>query len=246
MNAAGFTKHYGSPEARATAERNHAWLTAHASPLRLPPILHTEPTLLTFEHVVGRHAEPDDLPSLAAHLGDAHGTAWARTLHTAVLASPHQTPDGHDLPDFPTSRLEALARRVRDGHAHPSEARRLRQRISQVTRLPAAFYKDSNPRNTLITPSGDPVTIDVDDLTLAPFGYDLAKLVVTLAMTHGTLPTGLITQAHSAYNHTASTHHPTLGVTRRDLAAYAELHGILTAPYLGRGGYRWPWHTVRS
>ncbi len=51
---------------------------------------------------------------------------------------------------------------------------------------PAAFYKDANPRNFLITPAG-PVTVDFDDLTLAPFGYDLAKLVVTLAMTYGAL-----------------------------------------------------------
>ena len=40
-------------------------------------------------------------------------------------------------------------------------------------------------RNVLVTPSG-PALVDFDDLTLAPFGYDLAKLVVSTAMTFGT------------------------------------------------------------
>jgi len=52
----------------------------------------------------------------------------------------------------------------------------------------------------LITPDGLPVTIDFDDLTLAPFGYDLAKLVVTLAMTYGELPGEQIAAALFAYN----------------------------------------------
>ena len=50
------------------------------------------------------------------------------------------------------------------------------QRLIVAADGPAAFYKDANPRNFLITPAGHPVTIDFDDLTLAPFGYDLAKL----------------------------------------------------------------------
>jgi hypothetical protein len=51
------------------------------------------------------------------------------------------------------------------------------------------------PATSLSPPDGTPVTIDFDDLTLVPFCYDLAKLIVTLAMTHGPIPCATITEA---------------------------------------------------
>jgi hypothetical protein len=45
--------------------------------------------------------------------------------------------------------------------------------LTTAVSRPVAFYKDTNPRNILITAAGQLIT--VDDLTLAPFGYDLAK-----------------------------------------------------------------------
>jgi hypothetical protein len=61
--------------------------------------------------------------------------------------------------------------------------------------------------NILITSIGRPVTVDIDDLTLAPFGYDLVKLVVTLAMTHGRLPGNALGRALGAAP-TATSSHP--------------------------------------
>ncbi len=96
----------------------------------------------------------------------------------------------------------------------------------------------------MITPAG-PVTVDFDDLTLAPFGYDLAKLVVSLSMTYGALGSARITAALDAYN-TATRHLPgVMPVTREQLMAWAEIHHILTSRYLGRAGYRHSWHAVR-
>ena len=49
-----------------------------------------------------------------------------------------------------------------------------------------------------------PAIVDFDDLTLAPFGYDLAKLVVSTAMTHGPLPAEAITAALVRLHHRAA------------------------------------------
>src|SRR6202044_86507 len=134
----------------------------------------------------GRHARPEDLPLLAACLGGMHGDAHARELHQARLPQRYRTRAGHTLPGFPDGRVDAVARELRSGRVPDS-----RLTVHQAQELimdvdgPAAFYKDAHPRNFLIPPGRPRVPIDFDDLTLAPFGYDLAKLVVTLAMTHG-------------------------------------------------------------
>lgn len=104
---------------------------------------------------------------------------------------------------------------------------------------PAAFYKDSNPRNFLITPTTI-TAVDFDDLTPAPFAYDLAKLLVTTAMTHGPLPTGLSAKALAAYNVETP-----YRCSPDRLADWMEIHHILTSPYLGRNGYTHSWHTLR-
>src|SRR6266536_3346157 len=132
--------------------------------------------------------------------------------------------------------LVALARTLGDLHgaAHATALRH--------ARLDRAYPTDAGH---LITADG-PIIVDADDLALAPFGYDLAKLVVTLAMTHGPLSTAAIHQALDAYNQAACRHHRGLGrVGLPTLLAWAEIHHILTSPYLGRDGYRHGWHTLR-
>ncbi|MET7327980.1 phosphotransferase [Nonomuraea sp. NPDC005650] len=108
---------------------------------------------------------------------------------------------------------------------------------------PVAFYKDTNLRNVLITADG-PVMVDLDDLTLAPFGYDLAKLLVTLAMTYGPLPPATFTTSLACYNQPLiDAGLPPVPIGR--FLGHAELHHLLTLPYLGKSGYRHPWPTVR-
>ncbi|MGP4083736.1 phosphotransferase [Streptomyces sp. KR55] len=246
MTGRTFTKAYATEVKRVTAQRNHEWLSRHAEPMVLPPITGSRLRELTFAWVDGRHVKPRDLKRVARHLGSCHEAAWRRSLHQARLTTAYVS-DGHVLAGFVGPRATALCQRFRDGYI--TSARALDATLTLLHRTadrPAAFYKDCNPRNILITLSGPPVTIDTDDLTLAPFGYDLAKLVVTLSMTHGPLPADLIDQALTAYNSAAAAHHPQLGqTTLTQLMEYAELHGILAAPYLGRGGYRWSWTRVR-
>jgi Ser/Thr protein kinase RdoA (MazF antagonist) len=193
-------KRYASAAARKQAEANYRWLAGLSGPARLPELRASGDRELRFEHLEGRHARPADLAMLAAHLGIIHGHAFASGLHTARLQETYRAPGGHELPAFPARRLNAVERELSAGAASATgltiaEARQLLTAASG----PAAFYKDANPRNFLITPAGTPVTIDFDDLTLAPFGYDLAKLIVTLSMTYGPIPSSAVREALTGY-----------------------------------------------
>jgi hypothetical protein len=242
-----FVKRYSNEGARRRAEENYRWLAGLQSPLLLPQMRAATGRDLCFERIDGRHADPGDLPMLAALLGDVHGTAYSRQLRDARLGQPFQTPDGHVLPSFPGGRVDAMARELEAGSVPGAGFT-----VAQAQRLladadgPAAFYKDANPRNFLITPAGTLVTIDFDDLTLAPFGYDLAKLVVTLAMTHGPLPAALTAAALIAYNTATAAHSGALpGVTWDELMNWAEIHHILTSRYAADGRYAHQWNEAR-
>jgi hypothetical protein len=244
MSEARFTKRYATESACVAARIHYDWLSVNARPLRLPRLLAVEDRRMDFEHVHGRSAIPADLEVLAEHLGDAHGAAWIATLRTARLDIPHPAVDHYAIADFVSPRLIALNRRGAVGSS--SETHKIQDLLRSAADGPVAFYKDANPRNFLVNHTGRVATIDFDDLTLAPFGYDLAKLIVTLSMTYGRLPSGAIARALDAYNTAAARHAVHLGRTSPDqLLDYAEVHHVLTSRYLGRGGYRHPWPTVR-
>lgn len=244
--AAVYRKAYRDGRACRDAVGNYRWLATLASPSRLPRLMAITETSLDFELVVGRPAQPDDLVALARHLGDMHGTAHAQELHRAQLTEVYRTSRGHLLPAFPHRRVAAVTRELASGHVPDAAltADQARQ-LLETADGPAAFYKDANPRNFLITNSG-PVTIDFDDLTLAPFGYDLAKLVVTLAMTHGKLSCTLIADALAAYNAAACGRWTGLPiVTWQQFIGWAEIHHILTSRYVADGRYQHGWHQIR-
>jgi Ser/Thr protein kinase RdoA (MazF antagonist) len=243
-----YLKHYPDQAARLRALGNYVWLAGMKPHVRLPRLMPiSEREHLRFEYVEGRHALPEDLRALAAYLGGMHGAAFDRELHRARLRRPYTTGAGHTLPDFPGRRMDAVVRELRAGRvlgtrltAHEA------QRLITSAVGPATFYKDANPRNFIVTPVGDPVTIDFDDLTLAPFGYDLAKLVVTLAMTHGHIPAADIAAALGAYNTAAARHRQALpSVTWEELMSWAEIHHILTTRYAADGRYRYRWDQTR-
>ncbi|WP_051951213.1 phosphotransferase [Actinacidiphila yeochonensis] len=239
MTRAQYVKRYPTAERCQTAVRNYMWLVQHAAPVRLPALQAIRPTSLTFELVQGRHAQPSDLPRLATHLGDVHGATWMNDLHRAQLGAVHVPSTELEVPDYPSSRQKALAARHAAGFLPTTaDLDASLALLAQTAIGPAAFYKDTNPRNLLITANAV-VTIDFDELTLAPFGYDLAKLIVTLAMTYGPLPANALRDALDRYNQAAAHHHERLGRTDMgQLSAFMSLHGVLTAPYLGRHGYR--------
>jgi Ser/Thr protein kinase RdoA (MazF antagonist) len=236
-------KHYPDADSCRIAVANYRWLSRLEPALRLPALLAIGPARLDFAFVPGRHAEPNDLAVIAANLGTVHATAHIVDLDRARLDRDHLTAGGHLIPDFVAHRIPVICRRLASGMVHEPhlDADQAIALMQGAVGGPATFYKDTNLRNLLVTPTG-PVTVDFDDLALAPFGYDLAKLVVTLAMTHGPIPAHRITAALSAYNTAVEdrlTGFARVGWTQ--LLGWANIHHILTSPYLGSGGYRHRW-----
>jgi Ser/Thr protein kinase RdoA (MazF antagonist) len=195
-----------------------------AADIRLPRLCSASGRRLVLEYLDGRQPEPDDLPSVAAALGRLHATAHTHHLHAARLDTPFTATPQLVMVDFITPRK-----------THVTE-------IPNLQHLPVSFYKDCNIRNVILTDNGVAI-IDFDDLGLAPFGYDLAKLVVSAAMTHGRLSTMLIGQALDAYNaHTRTVADAECSTTA--LQRYADIHHRLTAHYIGSHGYSHAWPDV--
>jgi hypothetical protein len=227
MTGVVFVKRYPSTE-RAFAARAHwDWLAGLKSGVRLPALRSATPQQLVFEHLGSQHPSPDDLTILADTLGRLHAAAYTQQLHAARLDQPFPTQHGLIISDFITPRRATL----------PTMP-------LPLTVLPTALYKDANIRNFLLTGDGVAI-IDFDDLTLAPFGYDLAKLIVSTAMTHGRLDPHTIELALQTYNaHTAKAG-PHTTCSMQHLRIYAEYHHLLTARYLHQNGYHHPWPEVR-
>ncbi|MEU3747238.1 MULTISPECIES: phosphotransferase [Streptomyces] len=243
MTAGCFIKHYETPARVTAAVRHHAWIAEHASPLRQPAVTAVGSTSVTFERVEGRPARPEDLPLLAELLGDAHGAAWTSDLRSAPLTAPHHFQDGTTLDGYLGPRQAALQRRLEQGYLPDEFALHgMLTLLEKTAEGPTSFYKDSNPRNFLITETGAVYTVDTDDLTLAPLAYDLAKLIVTLIATYGPLSEGAVDEALATYNRAAACHDVRLGATGRErLDDFVALHAVLTAPYAGLNGYQHGW-----
>lgn len=231
-----FIKPYPDEASAAAAHAHYRWLAASAPVcVELPVLLHVRPQTLVFEHLDGATPTTKVLAEVAAALGRLHHAAGAG-LGGARLDRPHDAA-GLTITDFVSSRRDALHAA---GRAQSVAAARLDYVLDYAAGLPPAVYKDANLRNFLLTERGVAV-VDFDDLTLAPFGYDLAKLVISTAMTHGPIPLAAIADALERYNaHTAPD-----SCTLNDLACWAELTWLLNAPYTGRNGYTQPWPALR-
>jgi hypothetical protein len=228
MTSAVFLKHYTNPARGLAAQGHWRWLHDLDSGVLLPHLYPSTATHLVLERLDGRTPEQHDLPKVAAVLGKLHGCAYAHELHKARLDRPFDTTTGLRLPAFPTNRHNAIKSLGRTWNG-----------------APVALYKDANRRNFVVTAAGTAI-VDFDDLTLAPFGYDLAKLIVSTAMTFGPLSEKEADAALSIYIDTARQFGgPADSCSLAQLAGYAEVHHQLTARYLGRNGYQHPWPKVR-
>lgn len=222
MNGEHFSKKYRCVTDAAAAQRNYRWLHSLRSGVRMPTLIAHRSNTLVFERLSGHHVEPDDLPPAASALGQLHAAAHGEHLHAARLDQPYPIESESAIADFltPRSTIAADLRHLRRG--------------------PVALYKDANIRNFIIGVEGVAI-IDFDDLTLAPFGYDLAKLIVSCAMTHGNPGLRRTAETLDAYNA------PLLGslhCSTNRLRNFATLQHRLTARYLGRHGYRYSWLNV--
>lgn len=242
----GFTKPYRTPELAQSAARHHAWLASCQPLLRVPALLDAAGSRLQFERIDGRHPGPDELPAVADHLGALHAGLHRRELHAARLDTPFTTATGLVVADFLDRRRAAVADKLTRGLVPKPglSAEAADELLTSTADQPAAIYKDTNIRNILITDAG-PVHVDFDDLTLAPFGYDLAKLLLSAAMTHGTAALQHLPVATDRYNHALAS----AGISPcgpQQIAAWLEIHHVLTAPYLHRHGYKHAWNHLRA
>ncbi|MFD4351538.1 phosphotransferase [Nocardia sp. NPDC058518] len=222
MSATTYVKHYASLHLAKTARAHHDWLLRLDAPVRVPQLYEVTGTRMILEHLEGHHPRPDDLPRVAAALGGLHAVANVRYLHTGRLDRPFEATPTLTIADFASPRVAALPQ------------------CFEFKGRPCALYKDSNIRNFILTNTHVGI-IDFDDLTLAPFGYDLAKLVVSTAMTHGHMTRDLIENALDRYN-SETRNIANAYCDMRQLQVYTEIHHRLTSRYLGRHGYvhRWP------
>lgn len=236
------TKTYPDPAACSQALVHYRFLQQLHGPFTIPQLLEATATRLVFRAVTGRAAAPSDLMAIAGKLGQLHRAAHDRHLGAARLNSPAVV-DGMPIPAFddPHRRATLLAR-IDRGERTLLTASAVDGLFAAAPLWPAAIYKDCNPRNFIVPDSRPVALLDFDDLTLAPFGYDLAKLIVTTAMTHGELPAGLAAAALVAYNRPLAAEQRCPAAR---LAGLCEVHHLLTASYLGRNGYRHPWPDVR-
>lgn len=220
-----YTKPYATPAEAARAMANWRWLTSlDHSGVTLPHATqhHCE---VVMNRLPGHHpTSHTELETVARALGHLHQAANRRLGDHRIDTDFHDHQTGISITDFITPRARVLA---------DTEIP-----VDEITRRPAAIYKDTNIRNVLV--ADDTVAlVDFDDLTLAPVGYDLAKLIVSAAMTHGPLPQGVIDQLLDAYNDALEP--AGIATDPAHLTTYTGLHGVLTAPYLGRNGYHHPW-----
>ncbi|WP_405550629.1 hypothetical protein [Streptomyces microflavus] len=132
--------------------------------------------------------------------------AWASDLYSAAMDTPHHFQGGTQFDDYLGPRKVALRRRHEQGYLPNKTALHAMLGLPEATAEgPCAFCKDSNPRNFIIT-TQDIVAVDTDDLSLAPLGYDLAKIVATLHLTYGPLSDQAVTTALLEYNAAARRH----------------------------------------
>lgn len=232
-----FTKTYSDAAAARRAAAHRRWLSVLGAPV--PDLIETTGHHLRLCKIHSEHAGLDDLEAVAALLGELHWRAHRTEFREARLNHDHRATECV-LPNFTATRRQ----RVRDLLATDNPlgtlltAKRADDLFDHASRLPAAFYKDTNIRNVLVTTEG-PVLIDFDDLTLAPFGYDLAKLLLSAAMTYGTPALERFDQSLEAYKAAGGL------CSRNDLMVWIEINFVLTATYVGNHGYRHAWPDIR-
>ncbi|HZM74142.1 MAG TPA: phosphotransferase [Candidatus Limnocylindrales bacterium] len=230
-----FVKRYDRQEHAHAAVANYAWLASLGSAVVLPELVTATPEAIAFTKLTGFTPSVADLPQLAEAIGIMHRAA-ASALDGARLNQPWQV-GSWAISDFTESRRDSLCKA---SQRHGLRTSRIDAILDRTADHPPAIYKDSNLRNFLMTADGVAV-VDFDDLTLAPYGYDLAKLITSLAMTHGPVSKPQIDEALANYNRTVGRN----ACTTEGLAIWAELNWYLTADYLGRNHYVFPWPSVR-
>lgn len=250
MPAVTFRKRYRDAQRWSDALRHHRWLQQFGPAVRLPAVLAADARALTvdFERVEpARPVSAATLPLVAAAIGRLHARAVGVTAGADLLA-PFPAGGLPQLPGFAGPRFHLLSSLLKAKAARGTLL--TGDHVSVLSEVlpcrPACLYKDANLRNFLVTPAGEVVTLDFDDLTLAPAGYDLAKLLLSWALTTGRLSRTLLCACLGAYNHSLRAAPIRVHCPLGDLGLWLEVNYVLTARYLGRHGYRHDWPHQRE
>ena len=237
MSVAVWWKDYVSDDHLRRSIVHHAWVVE--TDLAVPALRHVDVIgrRLAFERLPGRHAvASDDLALVAADLGRWHARLARREL-VNVEADASLPIDGGELHGFLAVRAEPLSGANAPGAiVTPADIPTLAALAAGAT---TGVYKDVNVRNVLLD-GGVVRHVDVDDVTLAPAGYDLGKLLLSWAMTHGRRPA--IEDVLDCYNTAAGQEL----CDREHLAVWLELHYVLTYRYRAAGHYAHGWPSLRT
>lgn len=230
-------KEYETPSAARAAALNHAWLRAMG--LNVPQLAAWTPASrrLCLGYVGG--ASPvglDELSVAVEQIGAWHGAVAGHlsdTAGSALVLGP-----GVEISPFMPTRIDALTASA-TGYGQVIAPDDLSRIASVVSRSRPSVYKDMNVRNVLVD-GGTVWHVDFDDLTLAPAGYDLAKLLLSWAMTHGRRPP--MSQLIATYNGAARG-----GLcSYEELALWMELNDVLTRRYRSTNRYVHSWSEMRT
>lgn len=233
-----WAKSYRTTEALRRCVANHDVLTRMGAPVPAIAEIDVDAGRVRFERIDGTHPGSDRELHLASRaLG---------TLHRRVMAvAEDEEVDGHvaSLEPFWPRRAQVLPQRIASTAGALLATDDLEQLRRLAAALPVALYKDTNCRNVLIGRDDAVWLVDFDDLTLAPLGYDLAKLIVSVAMTQARRPDldGLTASYLEALRAPLD-----LSCFTALVLAWCAMHDALTARYIGCNGYRARWPDVMT
>jgi Phosphotransferase enzyme family len=231
-----WTKTYPTAQAAAEAVTHYEWIR-DVGQLPLPNLLRRDDRKLIFTRVHGRHVTPSDLPNVARVLARFH-TAAHQHLGGIRAGEIHHARNGVTIEAFSHHREQRLLDLL-TGPAPPDTwltPSQVEAWMGHAARLPATVYKDANVRNFLLT-GAHTVAVDFDTLTLAPPGYDAAKLIVSAAMTYGPLSPAFIDEVRASYNMVLHAAHLPI-CTSEEFTAWTEINHVLTSRFQGLNGYR--------
>ncbi|WP_026152510.1 phosphotransferase [Actinopolyspora halophila] len=237
-----FRKSFRDVEAAETAVAHHRWLVELRSGIAFPKLLAPTGSTLEFERVPGPTAGPADITTVARALGQLHRAAWRGGLRHAEMNRPFPIAGATELPGFTEPRRQRLHAALTKVEC-PLTRDDIDTWLDASAELPVTLYKDANPRNAIISPDRGPVLVDVDTLTLAPVGYDLAKLIVTMAMTFGAVAREQVVEALTNYITAFGLESDRCPLGH--IQVWAEFHHLLTHPWRGQH-YAHEWNAVRT
>jgi aminoglycoside phosphotransferase (APT) family kinase protein len=228
-----YVKRYDSLRALREAARNYS-VFARLSPEHIPRLIKVDHAqcAMVMEYIHGGPVRsPRNLLDATILLGQLH-SRWLRCPYTiwekASFAAPRR------------NKVQSALWQESPDRTNPLLDMDLDELWLAAERSSCCLYKDFNTTNVIINATSLTL-IDFDVLTIAPIGYDLAKLMLSFAISGYGFGPGLLETARRRYI-AELPQWCRATVTPNSLLIWIEVHWLLTSPYVGKNGYtcRWP------